>query len=764
MRSRYLAVALVLSTLAACSSTQYSGKLPENQPPHVWLSAAPPEGSVDQYTVHLYWGGWDPDGKISHYEYFISDNTTGMFNPADTVGVKWPTVFANDSTFVFSADSLAVPNPTSQVSVFERSHTFFIRAVDDQGMHSIRPAHRSFTARTLSPEVKVKVPVRNQLNPADLPPIATYRWEATDYVNDTQSSQDPDSVQWALVSTAPHGGSYEKTIDYLRTPAAASEWYPWVYYKAPQDSGKFWTTPPTEFGNYIFAIRAKDEAGAVTPVLDEINNVRRVRVTRRTTGPKFTLSSLYLGQVVTTSCSTPITILDLPAGVPVDFTLSATADFYGGTVAGYRYGWDISDLNDPTQWETDYTPFVTSKATTPSRRFFFGTHTFTAEVIDNSGFCARVTIKVNIVQFTLERNLLIVDDFKADEGSQAGWDNPVGLGSLPNDAEHDAFWQDMVKNLDGFDPARDMVSVDRTSGIPLTKLAQYKSIIWDVYSDVAQTSFPLLYTFIQYRPQNADQGSTTSGKVTPDLISLTMSAGGHILLVGAQPVQNVINRIPAPRLRYPVIWLYELEGNQDGSPNIDNPVGAESFAYDELCLETLDFGNLTSQRGRAYRGSLRNYCPVNHVRTTNNPRTDTMREAIPIDTRFPALHLRPETAGPGKFYNEANLGLDAEVYNPQYFADLCPYVPDPRPCFQPIYGMGCLDTQEKTYDQPVAFFTSAYADHVAEVPGAVGARSAVFGFEPAFFNPDEVRPAIEVIMFDEWKLPRKSNVTTTARR
>ncbi len=753
--------ALVL--MAACSSTEYSGPAAVNRPPNVWLSAAPPEGSVTRYTVHLYWGGWDPDGRVSHYEYFVTDNTTGVFNPADTVGVKWPTVYANDSTFVFSADSVATPNPTGQVAEFERSHTFLIRAVDLEGKRSERPAYRSFTARTLSPEVKVTVPVRNQLNPADLPPIATYRWQATDYIDDTQSMLEPDSVQWALVSTTTHGNDWGKTIDYLRTPAAANEWHPWVFYRAPQDSGKFWTTPPTDFGNYIFAIRAKDEAGAVTPVLDEINNVRRVRVTRRTTGPKFTLQNLYLGQILTTSCNTPLTILDLPAGVPVDFTLSATADFYGGTVAGYRYGWDVSDLNDPDQWEIDYTPFVGSTATSVSRRFYFGTHTFSAEVIDNSGYCARIEVKVNIVQFTLERNVLVVDDFSADQGSQAGWNNSQGRGSLPNDAEHDAFWLDMMSNLDGFDPARDVITVSTSSTVPLTKLATYKSIIWDVYSDVAQTSYPLLYTFIQYRQKTTTQNASSS-KVAPDLLALTMAAGGHVLIVGAQPVQNVINRIPAPRVRFPFIFLYELDGNQD-TIDITKPVGNESFAYKELCLETVDFGWLTGLRGRAAKGSLHNYCPVNFVRTSVSLKDDTMREAIPIDARFPALHLRPETAGTGKFYNESSQGLDAEVYNPQYFADLCPYVPtSPRACFQPIYGMGCLDTSEKTYQQPVAFWTSAFADRVADVPGAVGARSAVFGFEPVFFNPDEVRPALEVIMFDEWQLPRKPSAVAASSR
>jgi hypothetical protein len=750
---------------AACSTDSYEGSLQTNQPPQVWLSAAPPEGSVSKYTVHLYWGGWDPDGEIDRYEYLITDNETGVFSPDDTTGAVWSTVFVNDSTFTFSADLAAEPNPTSQVSEFLRSHTFFVRAVDTQGMRSTQPAYRSFTARTLSPEVSVLIPLRNQLNPADMPPIATFRWKATDYVNDRAQTQDPDSIQYALVSTLPYGGDYTRTLNYLRTPASAGEWSSWVSYAAPNDSGRAWTTPPKDFGTYIFAVRAKDEAGAVTPVLDEISNVRRVRVSQRSTGPLFTLRNGYIGQVLTSSCSSPVTIIDLPAGVPIEFSLSAVAEHYGGTVSGYRYGWDINDLNDPDQWETDFTPFLQKEAKTATRRFFFGTHTFTSEVIDNSGFCSRLEVKVNIVQFTFQRNLLIVDDFRADETSQAGWGNVQGKGSLPNDKEHDVFWEQIAAGVEGFDPARDVVSTNLAGGLPLTTIASYKTIIWSAYGDVATPTagqFPLLYTYIQHRAKNPSSSSVSSGKVTPNMISLAMAAGVHVLLTGAQPVQNVVNRSLAPNIRYPIIFRYELEGAQTATPNPEDVVGDESFGYRDLCLETLDFALMTNQRRR--NNTL--YCPVVASRRPNagSLRDDTMREAIPLDPDFPLLMLRQEAAGPTGFYNETQRGLDVEVYNPRYFGQACNVTPVlPRGCFEPIYGVGCFDTTEPTYNQPVAFWTSYYADRAGDAPGAIGARSAVFGFAPVFFDPPSVKLAIEHIMFDEWQLPRRPELSGASR-
>ncbi|HEX5133042.1 MAG TPA: hypothetical protein VFX92_11225, partial [Candidatus Krumholzibacteria bacterium] len=639
-----------------------------------------------------------------------------------------------------------------------------IRAVDEEGAKS-ENAYRSFTALTISPEVTIEVPRRNAFNPADVPPIATFRWTAKDYVNDLNSVQEPESVQYVLKSTVPFGGDYNKTLAYLRTPESAVDWSHWVYYKAPGDSGRSWTSPPQEFGTYMLAVRAKDEAGAITPVLDEQFNARRVRVSTRTTGPLFIMSNIYLGSVTTTSCSTPTTILDIPASVGLDFRLTATADSYGGTVSGYRYGWDIADLNDPEQWEVDFTPFVSEDdlkrptAKTPARAFFFGTHIFTAEVIDNSGYCSRIEVKVNVVQFSMDRNLLIVDDFRTDENATAGFNNAAGRGILPSDAEHDSFWLSMVQNLEGFDPALDVIAPLQGGTVPLTKLASYKSIIWSASSDVSTRlidQLPLLYTFILHRSSTG--GSTASGKATPNVVALTMAAGGHVLITGQHPVQNVIPR-SATTPRFPFIFLYELEGPQTGTPAVDKPTGTTDFAYRELCLETLDFAYTNNQRLRS-RADF--YCRVlpGLRSSAGSTRDDTMREALPLDPNFPKLTLRPEVTSLGKAYQPSEKGLDVEVYNAQYFMTFCQYVPsNSRSCFQPIYGVGCLDTGEKTYNQPVAFFTSAYADRVAE--GSIGARSAVFGFPPVYFNPDEVRPAIEYIMFNEWKLPRKATSTAS---
>ncbi len=770
---------LALFAVAACDQG-IKGAHVDNKPPIVWLAAGPPEGSVGTYSVELFWGGWDPDGEISHYEYLISDNVTGVYDPDARHG-DWTPVVANDSTFVFSADSLVDPSHLlGQQALFQRSHTFFIRAVDETNLRST-PVHRSFTSQTISPTVEVKIPSNELgLTPADMPPISTFEWDAEDIIDSEDNKQPPDSVQWALINTAPYG-DYSEALKYLRKPESIKDWHPWTWYRAPLDSGKSWTTPPLDFGTYVFAIRAKDEAGAVTPVLEEPVNARRIKIAPRISGPTLQVQNEFVGKILASSCDFPVTIADIAANVFTSFSMSACARHYGGTVAGYRYGWDIADLDDPNQWEIDYTPFVGQFATTPPRKFNFGTHTFTCEVIDNSGFCSRIEVKLNIVRFTGERNLILVDDYKVDESPGAGWASSGG--GLPNDAEHDGFWLDMLSNLDGFDPGVDMLATSIDREIPLTTLAGYKNILWSVFGvvNISELSdLPLLYTFIRYRSKRVvfsdNEGACAEspqggGRVLPNAIALAMQAGVHVMIAGHQPVQNILPRqrgATVPPFRFPLILLYELEpgANQIGNepPNqLDRP-GDHGFGYRELCLEVLDLAWLTIQRARSVgTGSNRRYCPVNGWRTFDNSletrRDMTMRAAEPLDPAFDRLELRSEVAGNGRAYHASKQGIDAEVYNPRYFrvGAACQFVPaSVRPCFQPIYGLVCLAAGEPTYGEPVAFWTSAHADVIAEdIVGAVPARSVAFGFPPVYFEPSQVKPGIEHILFDEWQLPRR---------
>ena len=771
-----VAVMAALGVAHGCTS-QFSGTTTDNRRPTVWLSAAPPEGSTSGYTIQFYWGGFDPDGEVSHYEYVITNNKTGVFDPADTTGTdKWRRVFANESTFVVSADLLADSSTTDFETLrpveFERPHTFFIRAVDEMGLASV-PEYRSFTSTTLSPTVDILVPRGLGLTPAAIPPIATFRWVAKDAVDGTIQSQDPDSVRWVLVPTSKFDNDFDATIDYVRRHPDAPEWFPWTRYRTGTNEGKSWTSHPLVSGEaYIFAVQAMDEAGAVNPVFDEKRNLRRIRASARLAGPTLWASNRYLGTIRSAQKDPLPIIIDLPAGLDMSFCWRADASSYGGIVAGYRYGWDIIDLNDDEQWDVSYTPFPNGQQPTitvcsPNRKFFFGSHSFHVEVIDNNGFKSRVSVVVNIINFTMERNLLVVDDWF--EGTPQNTGFAQTRGAVPSDGEHDAFWLDMVSSVADFDPAIDFVQIGGSRGVPelpITKLASYKSVIWSANASYTGIQFSHLADLVRFIDPNKP---VTTGKVLPNNVALFMAAGGRVLLCGEQVMTSVIGGgFGGKAIVYPLIFRYELGGDQDGRYDGEGNnvgkygVGENSFAYAECCLNVIDIAYIDSPNSVRKPPNQPSPvgCPVNLLREHRGV-NDGIRSCTPVDVthKFPRLDLRPEVSTAGRFYAEQTLGLNSDLYNPRYFhrdtackrtAEIVPR----RDCFKPIYILRCRNLDSVVFGAPIAFWTTVF-DRPIGSSHTVPARSAVFGFHPVFFEPAQVRKAMQIILHDEWKLPRR---------
>ena len=530
MRDRSILILALGLLVADCTTDEFTGPDIENKPPTAWIALGPPEGIVTTYKVHIFWGGWDPDGEVLFFEYLITDNESGVFDPADTTvagGVSgWLPITVKDSPFTFTADQLADDTDfeTQEPLEFRRSHTFFIRSVDDKGARSI-PAYRSFTSRTLSPEVDITQPDVAPIGAARVPPFATFRWKAQDFVSNDKQIQPPDSVRWILLPTKGFGQDWDTAIAYIRNNPAAPEWSSWHDFNAPNDSGKIYVAdPPLDFGDYVFAVQVKDEAGAISPVFDEKRNIRRVNVTDFRRGPKMFVTNEHIGTFHSATPTINLIERDLPEGLPLQFTWWGDASSYGARVVGYRYGWDITDLNDTAQWEVDLTPFNASFATSRPRTFFFGQHIFYVEVIDNSGFFSRVALTINVIPFTMDRNLLIVDDWIEGPSHLTGFSNTQG--ALPDDAEHDAFWADMARDVEGFSPSSDMVQLGGAGlqSLPIRVLANYRAVVWSTHGSHTglRREETLFRELVRFRPPGFSQ--------TLNTLRLYMVAGGHVLV------------------------------------------------------------------------------------------------------------------------------------------------------------------------------------------------------------------------------------------
>jgi hypothetical protein len=241
--------------------------------------------------------------------------------------------------------------------------------------------------------LEITIPVYNGFNPASRPPIAPYEWQTL------EGSPDPAEVRFIMVSASNFSDNYAQTLDYIRNNPNAPEWSPWEPY-APPDVGTSWTSPPMDFGPYVFAVQGRDAQGAAEEEFDLTRNARYVRVVNRTTGPLLEVTGDLIDPIRSVTTTHPVTEVDEEAGTAISFCLTADASQYGGVVEGYRIGWDITDPDDDDAWGMPFTPFPTPIVCSSPQIFMTGNHLFYAEAIDNDGYKSRVPILVHILPAT----------------------------------------------------------------------------------------------------------------------------------------------------------------------------------------------------------------------------------------------------------------------------------------------------------------------------------------------------------------------------
>ncbi|HSG26947.1 MAG TPA: hypothetical protein VLA34_00605, partial [Candidatus Krumholzibacterium sp.] len=347
------ALLLTAAVLTGCTDGVFTGEPSPNTPPEIRLSSGPVEHDTTGYQVHFYWNAWDPDGRVSHFEFAVVDGDPTGFSPADTSGLeKWTSTSLFDSIFKVSADQYLEPyglNPLYEV--YDRTHTFFLRAVDKEGMRS-EVVSRSFTAWTLSPFVEINRPEGRGRTYST---VITFGWNAWDPIDNVSNLQDPDFVRYLYSALVNHDNIYDPAFNLIEDLNENPEiyedlWSEWIPYDSHSGSGTEVILGDDEAlqlnRSYVFAVQAKDEAGAVTALMRKDHNARQFVVSFKA-GPLLTVSEQHIGgsQFLGTQMLTVNT--QLPPGIPLRFYWEADASSYGGEISGYRYGWDVQDLNDP---------------------------------------------------------------------------------------------------------------------------------------------------------------------------------------------------------------------------------------------------------------------------------------------------------------------------------------------------------------------------------------------------------------------------------
>jgi len=590
------AVLLMIAVFAfifGCEKT-FIGLPERNTSPEVWLSSGPVEGTTTGYQVHFYWGGWDPDGEVNSYEFTVVDGFPFGFNHEDTTGLdKWTRTSLHDSIFRVTADDTAAADSVylngGWYTRYDKAHIFFIRAIDLEGRRS-DPVYRSFTAWTLAPYIEITMPrpPSDRNATVSLGKVIRFEWRGVDPIDSPDNTQDPDSIRYIFHRVDSPGYGYKPDYDIVQNlndePWRYEEdWSPWISYRAPGDSGRATMLGDDEIlelrRSHIFAVQAKDEAGAVTAIFTRGVNIRQFIVSV-TASPLLTITEPSLGGFQFTGGNPKREKRDIPPGLQLNFRWRGDASAYGGEIVCYQYGWDVADLNNPSDWASDCSPFNLGC----SAIWYSGVHTLYVRCVDNSGSETLGQIELSIVPFTMDRNLLWVDDFRStNDFAQQDF-------MFPREDEHDLFWLGHCRRTIGFDETRDVYDAvygGYNSAPPkISLIGRYKNIVWTFNSDLTTSCYD---DVIRFTPETMISQSA----VPINFLAIFLAKGGHLLTEGMS------RRRPASPRSFPSCRPREVSRSTSSARYWGTPTVAKGIRAASTRIRTRIIASRCSTRSTA---------------------------------------------------------------------------------------------------------------------------------------------------------------------
>ncbi len=598
-----LALPLVLAFgVLGCSSDD--GTRVANTIPEARITGGPLDGSEASYTARIFWTGWDYDGIINRFEYAVDPPTAFSLAELNSINTPEQANFPDlDVTVVpgpsFNEDTLRVekvedgitytfdwvqtlefsrsfefqtpfadtstnpqtgtrgPDPT-----FSGAHTVYVRAIDNESAYSqidestVNDIRISYTAKTITPQGEITRPDIER----DVLVVGSSLTVCFDGV-------DPDSPEPAK---KPSGYIYKllnlfdivPPTDHFRVGVPDilysdhTEWgYDWVYQSADTACVTLFLDTPKQ---YVFGMRAVDQAGGVEPFLEFTRNATKMQAFPTAGFPTLQICESSLGCFNYAGIGRVYTA-QVPVGRKLRFTWSGSAETYGGTIEGYSWGVDIPDLDREgpgSGWSGwgqilgNFTPIVFKSP---------GVHVLYVRCRDVSGGITLGTLILEVIDFPLDFETLLVDD---------------SLDKVkPRDGENDQFWQDLVTNSGRFDDGQvvDVYSmhgqddVGSINPLPLSleDMSRYRLLIWDNFGEGYNGRSGLLSATSTGRSLGAYLGAGgklwLSGRVTMAAMSVTGGGTGDFIY----PKEMLPGTFP-----YDFLKLY--------STRIDNDKGVDS--------------------------------------------------------------------------------------------------------------------------------------------------------------------------------------------
>jgi hypothetical protein len=551
---------LAVAMAAGCSdSVDYGerwGSSPETE-----LTSGPVESDTTTFRVHFYWTGSDKDGEVIRYRFAVDADTTQPI-------AQWQTTTATDTILTFPVD------PITAV----RAHLFMVASEDNDGRIDPTPARRLFSSSTVRPTSCItRGPA--PFNPL-VPPTFTFEWTGEDPDGGSSATGgDVESFEYLLLGVGtkvdpadlshdplpPYNQiGYINLINQAVGDALPSPHDDWKWIGVQGRSQRFVNMSP---GQYVFALRAVDEAGARESALELGCNIRFFTVSPRV-APRLTICSSvsalcfgpFSGPDITRASTTEIL-----EGQTVSFSWSAFVDFYGGLIAGYSYA-----LDDTTTF-TPLDPAGTGVTLLPDR-LPDGMHFLYVRVVDDEGLVTNAMVPILVMRAAFQdpghgRSILYVDDSTAPGVMSPSQDQFVSFGNFPNDAVETEWWTMELLNALGVPVTEWDATLAGASELlgrrppPLRTLANYSTVIWNVDHQNSPSSPTALSRTL------LEEGSLHS----------YLAAGGTLILTGTDVSSNTV--LPNTIFDVPSIRL--CESFEPGTPNY-------SFTYVPRSLMGVD--------------------------------------------------------------------------------------------------------------------------------------------------------------------------------
>jgi hypothetical protein len=493
------AAALVLFALAGCGHSPASVALP-NLLPEVQLTAAPRPNGTSTFVVSLSWSAFAADGQVQRVIYAVDPPVQG-----DTL---WTATIEHQLSLTLPATTPPDPRSPQGTRIVARDmHTFAIRAVDNQGGRS-PVVTRSFTATTVAPETVIDSPSPTRQLAVSTLPTVTIRWHGFDVDGATRTT--PVLYKYRLVPAS----DVQNSGDTVANPALVQEFFGKdretgfaTWDSTDSDHASYLAQNLTPGRTYLFAVIARDEAGAYEPRFLLDANTLFFKPTLQSLGPRITLSSQFYSRTQSTggiiTDPSKIPTIEIPQNTPLAFHWSATTAS-GSGISGYRWAVDIeggditnetsrrddSDVHHWSSWslgETQATvgPFPGNPDTTVQHFLF-------VEARDQVGFVSLFALRLSVIAPKLDRPLLVIDDMQATLGS-------VLSGPYPFEAEQDTFHfavggvpDRLVGGVSapgafaGFPYDTLDYRFFGRAGVPLSLLGRYRVVAW--YTDNTSSS------------------------------------------------------------------------------------------------------------------------------------------------------------------------------------------------------------------------------------------------------------------------------------